>query len=248
MDTLFSCRYNVFQIGFIVLAGLTFVYYSIFVSSNPYYLTPTFLLLESKPILFCFISRDGDGKSPLAGSSSQVEEDLVAAAAALNKASSNTLDFLPPEWMLAYFCLVVVHGVLSQPVLLLLLTLISAFLYVYLFACVVHWLGHVFISILEYRIRNCVVCTIHIFYWNIENSWPCFLFLVLRPGLDLMVYWSTLVILVVYYKQLSLYNFEDGRSFLFLFQIFSGKGNTTFCGYLTKQATRKFNSEKCHKI
>lgn len=29
-------RYNVFQIGFIILAGLTFVYYSIFVSSNPY--------------------------------------------------------------------------------------------------------------------------------------------------------------------------------------------------------------------
>ena len=74
-------RYNVFQIAFVVLAGLTFVYYAAFVSSFHHELLALLLLIwlwlsillitQIWILLFTFlkkIARDGEEKSEVAGS------------------------------------------------------------------------------------------------------------------------------------------------------------------------------------
>lgn len=61
-----------FQIGFIILAGLTFVYYAAFVRSQTKFYFRIILLFYmplSNPFLFCFNNfRDGEEKNLVAGS------------------------------------------------------------------------------------------------------------------------------------------------------------------------------------
>lgn len=68
-----------FQIGFIVLAGLTFVYYAAFVSLRYCLTSQIFALKMEEKLTNLQLCRGGEGKSLVEGSSSPVKDfDWIA--------------------------------------------------------------------------------------------------------------------------------------------------------------------------
>lgn len=102
----FCCRYNVFQIAFVVLAGLTFVYYAAFVSLLLFYLSFRFASTWWLETISLIIVRVGEEKNLVADSSFLLEASIAIKSMHLIGPHGNYCSTSHCEWFKWHMALI----------------------------------------------------------------------------------------------------------------------------------------------